>query len=78
MIKNYIFDFGKVLVEFEPENLTSVYIKNTEDLKIVSEVVFDRLYWDRLDNGTISDDEVINAIRNRLPEHLQKKCRFSL
>lgn len=61
-----------MLVEFEPEYFTSFYIKDTDDLKTVSDVVFDRLYWDKLDDGTITDDEVTTAIRNRLPERLQK------
>lgn len=72
MIKNVIFDFGQVLVRFEPEYMTSVYLKNNEDLKTVSKVVFDRLYWDRLDEGTISDDEIINSIKSRLPERLHE------
>ena len=72
MIKNVIFDFGKVLVQFEPEYMTSRYINNEEDIKLVSEVLFDRLYWDRLDAGTISDDEVVAESCKRLPERLHK------
>ena len=70
MIKNYIFDFGNVLCEFSPEKLTAKYIDNPDDVKTVSEVVFDRLYWDKLDNGTIDDEEVKAKIQERLPENL--------
>ena len=71
MIKNVVFDFGQVLVHFEPEYMTSRYIKNRADAKLAESIIFDRLYWDRLDAGTISDDEVIKAVLRRLPERLR-------
>ena len=49
--------------------MTSVYIK-PQDVKMVEEVVFDRLYWDRLDAGTITDEEVRKGICKRLPKEL--------
>ncbi len=69
-IKNYIFDFGQVVVHFELEYMTAAYIKNKADIELAAGVIFDRLYWDRLDEGTISDDEVRAEIRRRLPERL--------
>ena len=72
MIKNIIFDFGKVLVDFDPEYMTSRYISDEQDIKLVSEVLFDRLYWDKLDAGTISDEEVVSESCKRLPEKLHK------
>ncbi len=72
MIKNYIFDFGKVIVEFEPEYMISPYIEDESIVKSVGEVVFDRFYWDKLDEGTITDDEVKSGICSRLPKQLHK------
>lgn len=72
MYNNFIFDFGQVIVRFDTEYMTSVYVKNPEEIKQVEEVVFDRLYWDKLDAGTITDEEVKAGIRSRLPEHLQE------
>ncbi len=69
MIKNVIFDFGQVIVHFNPKYMTEKYITG-KDARLVEEVVFDRLYWDRLDKGDISDDEVVNECKKRLPEHL--------
>ena len=66
MIKNYIFDFGNVLTQFSPRSMTAPYVDNEKDIQIISEAVFDRLYWDRLDRGTITDDEVKAALRKRL------------
>ncbi len=72
MIKNAVFDFGMVLVKFDPEYMTSRYTRDKEDIKLVSQVLFDRLYWDRLDAGTISDEQVINESCKRLPERLHE------
>ena len=41
MIKNVIFDFGQVLVYFQPEYMCSVYTDNKEDIELLSEVLFD-------------------------------------
>lgn len=70
MIKNAVFDFGQVMVHFEPAYMVGKYVNDTEDAKLLETVLFDRLYWDRLDDGTISDGEVMEACRERLPERL--------
>ncbi len=71
MCKNCIFDFGQVLVRFDPDYMTSFYIEDEADRALAREVIFDRLYWDRLDEGSITDDEVKEGIISRLPERLQ-------
>ncbi|MGN0492978.1 MAG: HAD family hydrolase [Acutalibacteraceae bacterium] len=74
VFNNFIFDFGQVIVRFDTEYLTSVYIKDSDDLKLAEEVVFDRFYWDKLDAGTITDDEVKKGICSRLPQRLHSKA----
>lgn len=74
MFENYVFDFGQVIVKFDPYYMTSKYVESEEDIKLVSSVVFDRLYWDKLDEGSITDKEVIDEICKRLPEHLHKNA----
>ena len=46
------------------------YITDEADVKLLEEVIFDRLYWDRLDEGTITDEEVMDGVRSRIPERL--------
>ena len=58
------------MVRFEPTYMVEKYAAKEEDVKILEEVVFDRLYWDRLDAGTITDDEVLEACKSRLPKRL--------
>lgn len=69
-IKNVIFDFGQVLVHFEPSYMVGVYVSDNDDKALLEEVVFDRLYWDKLDKGTISNEETMSLIKERLPERL--------
>ncbi len=71
MIKNVIFDFGQVLVRFEPSYMVRKYVTDERDSMLLAEVIFDRLYWDRLDAGTISDADVIKACKSRVPERLR-------
>lgn len=75
MIKNIVFDFGNVLISFDPVYMTRQYISDAEDVSLVSEVLFDRLYWDRLDAGTITDEEVVRLSCERLPERLHKDVK---
>ena len=70
MIKNVVFDFGQVLVNFEPSYMVGKYVFDKSDSALLESVIFDRLYWDKLDAGTISDEEVVNACLTRLPERL--------
>ena len=66
MAENYIFDFGNVIAEFYPDKLTAPFVSSESERKIISEVVFDRLYWDKIDDGSITDDEVKEGIKSRL------------
>ena len=70
MIKNVVFDLGQVMVRFEPSYMVARYVSNETDRDILAEVVFDRLYWDRLDAGTITDSEVMEGCKSRLPKRL--------
>ena len=72
MIRNVVFDFGKVMVDFEPKYMVEQYVSDETDSALLQEVLFDRLYWDRLDAGTIEDEELLAACRERLPEHLHQ------
>lgn len=71
-IKNVVFDFGQVMVHFDPAYMVGKYVTDPRDAKLLETVVFDRLYWDRLDAGTITDTELLADCKKRLPERLWK------
>jgi putative hydrolase of the HAD superfamily len=69
-VKNVLFDFGQVLVWFDTKYMVNKYVEDEDDRALLSEVIFDRLYWDRLDLGTISDEETMACVLKRLPRRL--------
>ena len=73
-MNNIIFDLGNVLFLFNNDALTAACDVDEKDLRLVSDTVYDRLYWDRLDDGSISDEEVKEAVCKRLPERLREKA----
>ncbi len=70
MIRNIIFDFGNVLARFEPRDMVARFEPNPRNADLLTEVVFDRLYWNDADAGTITDDETKDAFCARLPQEL--------
>ena len=75
MIKNYVFDFGNVLARFDKNMLTAAHVTDRKTADLIADVLFDRLYWDRLDNGSITDDEVKSEVCKRLPPDLHDVAR---
>lgn len=70
MFRNIVFDFGQVLVRFDPAAMVAQDVKDEADRALVTNVLFDRKLWDRLDAGTITDEEVLAAARAALPARL--------
>lgn len=70
MIKNVIFDFGQVMIQYKPHLMADKYITDDRDRELIYEVVFDRKYWDPLDDGSITDEQIVADCRRRLPERL--------
>ena len=75
MIKNLIFDFGQVMVSFKRKYMVERFVTEPEDSALLQKVVFDRLYWDKLDAGTITDEETLRLVCGRLPERLHDSAR---
>ena len=73
MIKNIIFDMGKVLIQFDP----LVFMQRTEvapeDRELLLREVYKSLEWAKMDRGTLSDAEAADIMCSRLPERLHEK-----
>ncbi len=69
--KNIIFDFGKVLVNFDHEILAAPYC-SPEDAKLVIPALFDRALWDPLDAGHITDEALKAKACEKLPARLHR------
>ena len=75
VMKHMIFDFGNVLARFYPEELTAAAVPEKVVANAVCDIVFDRLYWDKLDDGSMREEDIKDAIRSRVaPEHYAAAC----
>ncbi|MBQ7333487.1 MAG: HAD family phosphatase [Clostridia bacterium] len=70
MKKYLIFDLGEVMVRFSPIDMCRKFIQNESEARLVCDVLFDRIHWDRLDAGTIDDSELLAEVKKRLPKEL--------
>ncbi|MDF2612885.1 MAG: superfamily hydrolase [Clostridia bacterium] len=69
MIKNIVFDIGRVLLDYQPmEFLKSVGIGETEGMHL-NEIIFKNDLWLQLDRGIITKDEAIRKYCTLSPLH---------
>jgi len=73
-ITDVIFDFGQVLVKFDPEYMCGKYLSDKGDVRLLSNTLFSRYYWDKLDAGTIGDEELLSDVKAKIPERLHEAC----
>lgn len=68
-----IFDFGNVMVHFDPTHITACLAEpglSPEEKAQLERAAFDRFYWDQLDLGTLSEEDCIPRICEKLPPRL--------
>ena len=75
MIKNVVFDMGKVLIYYESMRACRHFIDNEADQKAVCAAVFDSPEWVLLDMGVISEEEGFRKMCARLPERLHEAAK---
>ncbi len=69
MIDTVIFDFGRVLAHYEPEQIVKA-LWGEEELPLLSHTIFYSPIWDALDAGSITNEEGIALAKRELPAHL--------
>lgn len=72
MIRNIIFDMGRVLIHWEPKAMASRYGLGYGDVELVVKELFVSPYWVMLDRGTISQEDAIAAVCKKLPEQMHQ------
>ncbi len=70
MIKNIVFDMGKVLVAYDSMRVCQYFIEDEADRELVHTAVFISPEWVLLDMGVITDEAALKRICGRLPERL--------
>lgn len=75
MIKNLIFDVGKVLFDYSHENLLEPIGLSLEEQEKVCKRIFETDIWQQeFDRGLISVDEAIRKLVSRSPEYENEIC----
>lgn len=71
MIRNIVFDMGNVLLRFDPQLfMERVGLEEEEDRKLIQKELFRSLEWVQMDRGSRTEPEVLEILKQRLPERL--------
>ena len=65
MIKNLVFDFGNVLIEWNPAKILAAFVKE-EDRKCVKAAIFDSGFWAQTDTGQLTLKSAIQVAQTLL------------
>lgn len=72
MIKNIVFDMGKVLLRFEPAYFIERVGTAEEDRALLLREVYQSLEWARMDRGSMTEAEAAASMCRRLPARLHE------
>ncbi len=75
MIKNIVFDMGKVLVAYDTYKVCRKFIESKEDIELVNTAVFISPEWLLLDMGLLEEADAIEIMCKRLPKRLHEAAR---
>lgn len=70
MIKNIVFDMGKVIQDFDPMHAIRPFTDDPEDQELLCTTIFRSQEWADLDRGTTDFVQAEAAWRDRLPSRL--------
>ncbi|HHT73801.1 MAG TPA: HAD family phosphatase [Firmicutes bacterium] len=68
MIKNIVFDLGRVLISFEPEQLLQHLLADPSDRQALLRIVFQSPEWFMLDRGVITQEQAAQRLINQHPQ----------
>lgn len=73
MIKNIVFDMGRVVTEYQAERVCRQFMEEEQEIKEVCAAVFQSQEWLMLDMGIISEEEALKRMLSRLAsEHARQ------
>lgn len=71
MLKNIIFDMGRVLIEFDPLYfIRREGVTDPKETELLLHNVFQNLLWHNMDEGKLDEAEMCKKVRDIIPEHL--------
>ena len=73
MIRNVVFDMGGVLLAYEPWAFVQREIADPEDARKIFDACFGGPEWQALDAGTISEEEALASMQEKVEPELRGK-----
>ncbi len=70
MIRNIIFDMGKVLIRFDPDRYIARLGITGEDADLLNREVFRSMEWVQMDHGTLVEEQAVASMCTRIPQRL--------
>ncbi len=71
MTRNIVFDMGQVLIYWNGDHFMELMDVPVGDREALGRELFRETEWVRLDQGTITEEEVIERVSARLPQRLR-------
>lgn len=68
--QNFIFDMGRVLMDFDPMFFAQAFCDNKEDARRLADAYFNNPLWQLLDAGVITEQTMKLSALNKLDERL--------
>lgn len=75
MIENIVFDMGNVLIDYDAHRYVREFTDEPGDSQLMLEEVFASVEWVRQDRGSITEEEAVASISQRLPQRLHSTVR---
>ncbi|WOC31465.1 MULTISPECIES: HAD family hydrolase [Caproicibacterium] len=78
-VKNIVFDMGRVLIDYCPEQYTAAFLGESADAgdcRQITDVLFGGETWQQLDAGQITETQALAEMLAQLPERLRKSARL--
>lgn len=75
MLKNIIFDFGNVIMNYNPDEILNHYELRPSDHDLLRKIIFESKEWSEIDAGKITEKEATEIFIDRVPGKLKIKVK---
>lgn len=75
MLKNIIFDFGNVIMNYNPDEILNHYELRPSDHDLLRKIIFESKEWSEIDAGKITEKEATEIFIDRVPSKLKIKVK---
>lgn len=75
MLKNIIFDFGNVIMNYNPNEILNHYELSPADHDLLRKTIFESKEWSEIDAGKIKEKKATEIFTDRVPDKLKSKVK---